>query len=79
MEFNLFRKIVRRNWDLITIPYVVIACINTLGSKQPKILTFTDRNGRLVGDVETPVVVSNSDEGEVEFPGVDSELEEEDM
>ena len=37
----------------------VIFRINTLGRNQPKILTFTNRYGRLIGDVETPGVGAN--------------------
>ena len=59
MALNSGRKIVRLNWDLIPMVETVIARVNTLGSDQPKILTFTDRHGRLIGDVETPVVGAN--------------------
>ena len=79
MALNSGKKVVRRNWDLITMPDTVIACVNTLGRYQNKLLTFTDMYGRLIGYVETPGVGVNSDEGEVEFPGLDAELEEEDM
>ena len=58
---------------------MVIARVNTLGSGHPKLLTFTDRCGRLFGDVETSGVGANLYEGEVEFSGVYAELEEEDM
>ena len=74
MALNSGRKIVWRNWDLIPMPDTLIACVNTLGRYQPKILTLADRHGRLIGDTETPVVGANSDEDEVEFPGVDAEL-----
>ena len=57
-------------------PETVIACVSTLGRDQPKLITLTDRNDRLIGDVETPGVGANSNEGEVEFPGVDYEIEE---
>ena len=77
MALNSGKKIIRWNWDLIPMPDTVTACIKTLGSNQPKFLTFTDRHGRLIGDVETPGVGANSDEGEVGFPQVDDELEEE--
>ena len=59
------KKIVQNNWDLIPMPDTDIARVKKLGSNQPKLLTFTDRQGCLVGDVETPVVGSDSDEGEV--------------
>ena len=79
MALNPGKKIVQRNWDFITMPDTVIVCVNTLGSNHPKLLTFIDRHGRIIGDVETLGVGVNSDEGEVEFSGVDAELEEKDM
>ena len=60
------KKIFQTNWDLIPKPDTVIACVNTLGGDQPKLNTFADRHGRLIGDVETPGVGASSDEGEVE-------------
>ena len=75
MELNLGKKIVQRNWDLITMPDTRISSINTLGGNQPKLLTFTDRHGRLIGDVEPPGVGANSYEYEVEVPVVNAELE----
>ena len=59
MALNSGKKIVRWNWDLIPMPDTVTACIKTLGSNQPKFLTFIDRHGRLIGDVETPEVGAN--------------------
>ena len=56
---NSDRKIVWWNWDLIPMLDTLIAHVNTLGSDQPKLLTFTDRPGRIIGDVETPVVSAN--------------------
>ena len=51
IELNSGKKIVRRNWDLITMPDTVIARANTSGSNQPKIFTFTEMYGRLIGEV----------------------------
>ena len=79
MALNSGKKIVRRNWYLIPMPDKVIDRVNTLGSSQPKLITVTDMHGRLIGDVETPGVGDNSDECEVEFLGVDAELEEDEM
>ena len=62
MTLNSGKKIVRRDWDLISIPYTVIACVNTLGGDQPKLLTFKDSHGRLIGDVETLGADADSDE-----------------
>ena len=57
----------------------VIDRINTLVSDQPKIITFTDRTGRIIGDAENPGVGADLYEGEVEIPVVETELEEEEL
>jgi hypothetical protein len=58
------------HWDVIPMPGVVIARANALGSDQPHQMTFTDRHGRLIGDIEIPGVDSNKDE-DAHFPGVE--------
>jgi hypothetical protein len=51
-------------------PYVVIARVNALGSDQPHQMTCTDRHGRLIGDIDIPVV--DAEEGDADhFPGVE--------
>jgi hypothetical protein len=50
-------------------PDAVIARVNALGSDQPCQITFTDRNGCLIGDIEIPGVDSE-EEQEDHFPGV---------
>ena len=40
----------------------VIAQLNTLGGNQHKHLTFTDRHGRIIGDVEIQGVGAKSEE-----------------
>jgi hypothetical protein len=45
-------------------PDTVIARVNELGKGQPEELVFTDRRGRLIGDVELPGV----DEGQMDVP-----------
>ena len=79
MVLDSGKIIARDNWYLIPMVDTVIASVNTLLSNQPKILTFTDMHGCLNVDVETPGLGANSDECVVEFPRVDSELEEENM
>jgi hypothetical protein len=69
MALNTRKKTVRRSWDVIPMPDVVIARGNALGSDQPRQMTFTDRHGRLIGDIEIPGVDSD-DEQEDHFPGV---------
>jgi hypothetical protein len=69
VALNTGKKIVRRSWDVIPMPDVVIARVNTLGSDQPRQMTFTDRHGRLIGDIEIPGVDSE-EEQENHFPGV---------
>jgi hypothetical protein len=48
---------------------VVINRDNELGKDQPRLMTFTDRHGRLIGDMEIPGVDSTKDEDDY-FPGV---------
>jgi hypothetical protein len=60
MALNTGKKITRRNWDVITMPDLVISRVNALGSNQPELLIFTDRHGRLVGDVELPGIPDDS-------------------
>jgi hypothetical protein len=69
MALNTGKKSVCRSWDVIPMPDVVIARVNALGSDQPCQMTFTDRHGRLIGDIEIPGVDSDEDQ-EDQFPGV---------
>jgi hypothetical protein len=70
MALNSGKKIVRRSWDVIPLPDVAINCVNELGKDQPRLMTFTDRHGRLIGDMELPGVDSTEDEADY-FPGVE--------
>jgi hypothetical protein len=69
MALNSTKKIVRRSWDVIPMPNVVINHVNELGKDQPILMTFTDRHGRLIGDMEIPGVDSTEDDDD-NFPGV---------
>jgi hypothetical protein len=69
MALNSGKKIVRRSWDVIPMPDVVINSVNELGKDQPSLMTFTDRHGRLIGDMEIPGVDSTEDKDDY-FPGV---------
>ena len=51
MDLNTGKKIVRRSWDVIPIPDIVITRVNALGSDQPEQMIFTDRRGRPIGNV----------------------------
>ena len=51
MALNTKKKIIRKSWDLITIPETVIARVNKLGRDQPNQLTFIDRQGDIIGYV----------------------------
>ena len=82
MALNTGRKITRRSWDVILIPDIVINCVNTLGTGQPEILTYTDRHGRLIRDIEITGLDPNNDndtdtasvfDEDIELPGVDAE------
>jgi hypothetical protein len=50
-------------------PDVVINRVNELSKDQPRLMTFTDRHGRLIGDMEIPGVDSTEDKDD-NFPGV---------
>jgi hypothetical protein len=56
MALNFRNKIVRRSWDVIPLPNVLITHVNILGKNQPCIMTFTDRHGRLIRDMKIPGV-----------------------
>ena len=72
---NIGKKIVRRSWDVIPMPDMVIARVNALCSDQPEQLTLTDRHGRLIGDIEIPGV--DSDEADdVQFPVLDPMIDD---
>ena len=70
MALNTGKKITRRNWDVIPIPDVVIARVNSLGTGQPKQLNLTNRHVRLIRDIEIQGVDSDADDND-EIPGVD--------
>ena len=89
--FNLTttKVISRRSWHVIPMPSTVIARVNNLATNQPQLLTFYDRTGREIGDVdaaystddtqyETPGVIENPgviNDEIVEPPGVDMDNE----
>jgi hypothetical protein len=56
MALNSGKKIVRRSWDVIPMLDLVIDRVNALGRDQPQHMTFTDRQGRLIDNVEIPGV-----------------------
>jgi hypothetical protein len=62
MALNTSKKIVRHSWDAIPMPDLVIDRVNALGRDQLQQMTFIDRDGRLIGDIEIPGV--DADEGE---------------
>ena len=71
MALNTGKKIDRRSWYVITIPYTVITRVNSLGSYQSEQFIFTDRRRRPIGDVNIPGV-DPSDADHIEIPGVDA-------
>jgi hypothetical protein len=68
---NSGKKIVRRSWDVIPMPDVVIAHVNALGSHQQHQMAFMDRHGCLISDIEIPVVDADEDDDD-HFPGVEA-------
>jgi hypothetical protein len=69
MALNSGKKIVRRSWDVIPMPDLVFDRFNALGRAQPQHMTFTDRHGRLISDVEIPGVDAEEDDDD-HLPGV---------
>jgi hypothetical protein len=69
MALNTGKKIVHRSWDVITMPDLVIARVNALGSDQPWQMTFTDRHGRLIRNIEIPGVDADDDNNDP-LPGL---------
>jgi hypothetical protein len=67
-------------------PDLVIDRVNALGRHQPHQMTFTDRDGRLIGDIEIPGVDADEDDNDplpgvvpviaddIDIPGVDVEV-----
>jgi hypothetical protein len=70
MALNSGNKIMRRSWDAIPMPDMLIACINALVSDHTHQMTFTDIHDRLIGDIEIPVVDADEDNDD-HFPGVE--------
>jgi hypothetical protein len=62
MALNSGNKIVGRSWDVLPMPDIVIDRVNALGRDQPQQMTFTNRHGRLIGDVEIPGVDAEEDD-----------------
>jgi hypothetical protein len=75
MDLNTGKKVVCRSWDVIPIPYLVIARTNALCSNQPQDMTFTDQHSHLIGDIEIPGVDSGEEE-DAHFPGVEPVIED---
>jgi hypothetical protein len=69
MALNSGKKSVHRSWDAIPMPDLVIDRVNTLCRDQPQQMTFTDRHGCLIGDVEIPGVDAKEDDDD-HLPGV---------
>jgi hypothetical protein len=69
MDLNSGKRIVHHSWDVIPMPDLVIDRVNALGRDQPQHTTFTDRHGRLIGDVEIPGVDAEEEDDD-HLPGV---------
>ena len=64
ITLNTTKKIVWRSWDLIPMPDMVITQVNTFGGIGKKYLTFTYRQGCLIGLVLITGVGAKSEEEE---------------
>jgi hypothetical protein len=69
MALNIGKKIVRHSWDVIPMPDLVIDWVNALVRNNPQHMTFTNRHGHLIGDVEIPGVY-DEEEDDAHLPGV---------
>jgi hypothetical protein len=69
------KRIAQRTWDIIPMPQTIIDRVNKLGKDQPEQFIFTDRKGRLIGDIELPTSSDEDDDlthdNHAEIPGVD--------
>jgi hypothetical protein len=69
MALNSGNKIVRHSWDVISMPDIVIDQFNALCHDQLQHMTFTDRHGCLIGNVEILGVDAEEDNDD-HLPGV---------
>ena len=77
MALNTGKKNVRRSWNVIPIPDIMITRVNALVSDQPEQLIFNDIRGRPMGDVKIPGVdASDIDVKNIEIPGVHVDIQE---
>jgi hypothetical protein len=67
MELNTGKKIVHRSWDVSSMPDIMIDRVNALGRDQPQQMTFKERHGRLIGDIEIPGVDADEDDDDNEL------------
>jgi hypothetical protein len=64
MALKTGKKMVRRSWDVIPMTDLVIDKVNALGIDQPQQMAFTDRHGRLIGNIQIPGVDANEDDND---------------
>ena len=85
MSLKSGKKITRRSWDELPITDAVIDRVNLLGKDQPEQLTFKDRHGRPIGDVELTGVAGDPEpeDPEPEAPQnvetIQNDLDEEEL
>jgi len=80
MSLQTGKRLTRYAWDAIPMPNTVIARVNLLGKDQPEEITFCDRHGRTIGDVELPGVDPGEDHrGEVVIAPFDGPAEDSDL
>jgi hypothetical protein len=56
MSLRSGEKITRYSWTLLPMPDTVIDRVNILGLKEPEFLSFADRRGRPLGELDAPTV-----------------------
>jgi hypothetical protein len=69
MALNTGNKIIRRIWDVIPVPDLVIDQVNALGRYHPQQMTLTDIHGHLITDIEISGVDAKRDDDDP-LPGV---------
>ncbi len=62
------KDVTRYSWTLIPMPTAVIERVNELSKEQPSQVTFEDRQGQPIGDIDATAYIDDSQD--YEFPGV---------
>jgi hypothetical protein len=78
MALNTSKKIVCLSWGVIPMPGLLIDQVNAGGRDKPQQMTFTNRHGHLIGDIEIPGVDADEDDDDpppVVIPVISDDIE----